>query len=238
MLKHLCKEVDIKSKGSSSCPGCHHFSKLLKLNSSGHRSLETEGNLLLGNKHLAYILAKNLNITLIIILLSKKFSTTYLKVALQGHHTEQWRTCWDCTQPWCFLSHVALFYLSEFQLTKPWVLTSHSFVHLPHLSTHSSSGSARSSLWRPSQNTSTFRKCPSWFFADYDGSFFNNSPSRSPQLIVSPAHNHPATFCPLWAGNLETCNSSHFEWEISLAFQPTVCTKWQFSGGLGGAFPV
>lgn len=92
VLKHLCKEVDIKPKGSSSCPGCHHFSKLLKMNSSEHRSLETEGNLLLGNKHLARVLAKNLNITLTIILLSKKFSTTYLKVALQGHHAEQWRT--------------------------------------------------------------------------------------------------------------------------------------------------
>lgn len=76
------------------------------------------------------------------------------------------------------------------------------------------------------------------FFAGYDWSFFNNSPSMSLQPTVSSAHNHPSAFCPLRAGKLETCNSSHFEWEVSLAFQTTVCTKWQFSGDLGGALPA
>lgn len=84
----------------------------------------------------------------------------------------------------------------------------------------------------------TFRQCPSWFCAGYDWSFFNNFLSMSPQPIVSSAHNQPAAFCPLRVGKLETCNSSHSEWEVSLAFQPKVCTEWQFSGGLGGAFPV
>lgn len=130
-------------------------------------------------------------------------------------------------------------YLNEFLLTKPWALTLRPFVHLPHFSTHSSSlGSARASLWRPSQDISTLRQRPSCFFAGYDWSFFNNSPSMSLQPTVSSAHNHPSAFCPLRAGKLETCNSSHFEWEVSLAFQTTVCTKWQFSGDLGGALPA
>lgn len=35
------------------------------------------------------------------------------------------------TQAWCFLSHAAPFYLTEFLLTKPWVLSPRPFVHLP-----------------------------------------------------------------------------------------------------------
>lgn len=56
--------------------------------------------MLLGNKHLVCILAKNFNIILtIILIIKKKFSRTYLEVALQLHQGERWRTLRSAHRP-------------------------------------------------------------------------------------------------------------------------------------------